>query len=590
MFLAHILNKPVVDAAGVRLGWVDDLVLNELDLFPTIHALVLGRTGQGALIVCWDGVADYAGKALNLNIKRAELVDLEMPDDAVFLRRDILDQQVVDINGRRVVRVNDLQLNDIEGDLRLVGADIGITGLLRRLSLERPSRALAKMFRSSIHERIIPWNYVEGIEREWTTLKLNVSHRRLREMPAIEIADIIAQLHPLDRKELFAKIDDDTLADALPHLEDSMQVDVIRAMSDERASDIIELMAPDDAADVLGDMGEEEAERILHLMEPEEAADVRELLQYDDDTAGGRMTTDYIAFSDKLTVTQAMADLRKYAPDAETIYYLYVIDDAEKLIGVLSLRDLLTAPEDTNIIDYTERDVISVLVDENQEDVARILTKYHLLAVPVIDQENVLLGIVTADVVLDVIHEESEEDISRLAGAVDESDEQASPIEQALTRLPSIALAGLAGMVMTILLGYNNPAHSLVLFALLPLLILPGMQIGGLGVASISVMLAEDEDADDALHYLMRTQWVTALLLAAATALVGGAFSRLFDPNANAFGATLIVFAILVLEMLVGSLLPILLDRLRWDPLVISRPALAVLAVVVGVPLLLLVL
>ena len=136
----------------------------------------------------------------------------------------------------------------------------------------------------------------------------------------------------------------------------------------------------------------------------------------------------------------------------------------------------------------------------------------------------------------------------------------------------------------------NNPAHSLVLFALLPLLILPGMQIGGLGVASISVMLAEDEDADDALHYLMRTQWVTALLLAAATALVGGAFSHLFDPNANALGATLIVFAILVLEMLVGSLLPILLDRLRWDPLVISRPALAVLAVVVGVPLLLLVL
>ncbi len=590
MFLAHILNKPVMDAAGVRLGWVDDLVLNELDLFPTVHALVLARAGQGALIITWDDVANYAGKYLNLNVNRAELVDLEMPDDAVFLRRDILDQQVVDINGLRVVRVNDLQLNDIEGDLRLVGADIGITGLLRRLSLERPSRALAKLFHSSIHERIIPWNYVEGIEREWTSLKLNVSHRRLREMPAIEIADIIAQLHPLDRKELFAKIDDDTLADALHHLEDSMQVDVIREMSDERASDIIELMAPDDAADVLGDMEEDEAERILHLMEPDEAADVRELLQYDDDTAGGRMTTDYIAFSDKMTVTQAMNDLRKYAPDAETVYYLYVIDDAEKLVGVLSLRELLTAPEDSSIINYIKRDVITVQVDENQEEVARILTKYHLLALTVIDQGNVLRGIVTADVVLDVIHEESEEDISRLAGAVDESDEQASPIEQAMTRLPSIVFAGIAGMLMTILLGYNNPERSLVLFALLPLLILPGMQIGGLGVASISVMLAENEDADDALKYLMRTQWVTALLLAATTALVGGAFSLLFDPKANALGASLIVFAILVLEMLVGSLLPILLDRLRWDPLVISRPALAVLAVVVGVPLLLLVL
>lgn len=590
MFLANILNKPVIDAAGVRLGWVDDLVLNELDLFPTVHALVLGRGGQGALIITWDDVADYAEKAMHLNVPREELLDLEMPDDAIFLRRDILDQQVVDINGHRVVRVNDLQLNDIEGDLRLVGADIGITGLLRRLSLERPSRALATMVNAKLPERIIPWNYIEGIEREWTSIKLNISHRRLREMPAIEIADIIAQLHPLDRDQLFTKMDDSTLADALPHLEDGMQVDVIRAMSDERASDIIELMAPDDAADVLGDMHEDEAERILHLMEPEEAADVRELLQYEDDTAGGRMTTEYIAFAEKLTVAEAMIELREQAQEAETIYYLYAIDEAEKLIGVLSLRDLLTAPEDSLISEHTQRDVIKVHVEDNQEDVARILTKYHLLALPVVDDENILRGIVTADVVLDVIHEESEEDISRLAGAVDESDELASPVEQAMTRFPSIIFAGIAGMVMTILLAYNNPAHSLVLFALLPLLILPGMQIGGLAVATITVLLAEEYDTDEALRYLLQTQWVTVLLIAVATALVGGIFSRLFDSNANALGAMLAVFAVLVAEMLAGSLLPVLLHRLHWDPLVISRPALAVLAVVVGVPLLLLVL
>ena len=278
-FLTHILNRPVVDVAGVRLGWVEDLVLDGMELFPRVQAIVLARRGQGAVFVPWQAVLEVDAAGVRLSTPREQLPSSPLDDHATFLRRDILDKQVVDIHGRKVVRVNDLQLAPIDSELRLIGADIGVSGLLRRLSLERPMRTMARAINTRLPERVIPWNYVEGLETEWPSLRLNVSHRRLAELPPTDIADILAQLHPAERDELLLSIDNETLADTLPHLEDDMQAEVILSMTDERASDIMEILPPDEAADVLGDISEERAARILHLMEPEEADDVRELLQ-----------------------------------------------------------------------------------------------------------------------------------------------------------------------------------------------------------------------------------------------------------------------------------------------------------------------
>ncbi|HEX2950809.1 MAG TPA: CBS domain-containing protein, partial [Armatimonadota bacterium] len=371
LFLAHILNLPVLDCAGLRLGWVEDLVLTGLDLFPRVEAVVLARRGQGAVFIPWDAVGQVDKTGLHLLQSRQDLTTSPLTDEAIFLRRDILDKQVVDIHGRRVVRVNDLQFVPIDNELRLIGADIGMRGLLRRLGVERPLSYMAKSVHSRLPERVIPWNYVEGLETEWPSVRLNVSHRRLRELPATDIADILTSLHRTERDEILLHIDDETLADTLPHLEDDMQADVIMSMTDERASDILEILPPDEAADVLGDISEERAERILHLMEPEEAEDVRELLRYGDETAGGRMTTEYIALSDGMTAAQALAQLRKEAPDAETIYYVYVTGYQGKLEGVLSLRDLITANDDTPIADLARRNFISADVTDDQETVAR---------------------------------------------------------------------------------------------------------------------------------------------------------------------------------------------------------------------------
>ncbi|MHB9026893.1 MAG: magnesium transporter MgtE N-terminal domain-containing protein [Armatimonadota bacterium] len=588
LFLAHMLNRPVFDADGVRLGWVEDLVLSGLDLFPTVQAIVLARRGKGAAFLPWDVVDRIEDHAVVLTARRAQLPTSPLSDDAVFLRRDILDKQVVDIHGRKIVRINDLQLAPIDNKLRLIGADIGARGLLRRLKVEAPVAGLARRLNAPLPERVIPWNYVEGLETEWPSIRLNVSRRRLRELPPTDIADIVTQLNPDEREELLLRIDDATLADTLPHLEDDMQVEVIDAMSDERASDILEILPPDEAADVLGDIAEERAERLLNLMEPDEADDLRELLRYADDTAGGRMTNEFIAISDKLTVERCLAELRRQSPDAETIYYIYVTDIDGRLEGVLSLRDLLTSEDDLPVTELVRRDVVRAHVDDDQETVAHLLNRYHFLAVPVVDDDGVLRGVVTADDVLDVLHEEAEEDVSRLAGATEMSDVLATPWEQAWLRLPWLLGATLAGILVAFFLTTQlaTAGNPLPMFAVLPILLLLAVQIGGQGAATTQVALGEGESLREIIARHLRFQWPLGIGISLLAAVAGGAFTYWFDAGGRVLEVGIIIWGVLMVDMLVGSLLPVLLARLRWDPVLVSRPALAVLALVLGAPLL----
>jgi magnesium transporter len=592
LYLAQVLGRPVDDAEDVRIGWVEDLVLGEPGLIPRVSAIVLGRRGLRPALVPWELVEDLGRRGpLRLVVPRGHLPPTSIPDDAVFLSRDILDKQIVDVNGRRVVRVNDLQLAPAEDGLRLVGADIGVRGLLRRLSLERPLRALARTVHADFPDRVIPWQYVEGLQADVTSVKLNVEYRRLRDLPPTDLADIMAQLDRPSRDDLVEQMDDATLAEALPHLEDDLQAEVITRMSEARASDIIEMLPPDEAADVLGDIAGAHAERILGLMEPDEAADVRELLQYEDDTAGGKMTTEYVSLAEGLTVDEGLVALREQAPDAETIYYLYVTDEAEHLRGVVSLRDLLTAAPGTTIASLTQRDVVTVHVDEDQQVAARVLTRYGLLALPVVDDEDVLRGIVTVDDVLDVMEEESDEDEARLAGAVDEGDELASVLEQAGSRLPwglAVALAGAA--LATLLTGAPTTHHAVVAVALLALLLLPGVHLGGQAAALTQIALAEGDSLSEALRSHVRLLWPVGVGLAVVVVLVAAVSAWAFLGSAQVPVVAGWAAAVAVADLLAGASLPYVLHALRLDPALVSRPALAVLTLAAAVPLLLVVL
>ncbi|HHY45972.1 MAG TPA: magnesium transporter [Firmicutes bacterium] len=321
----------------------------------------------------------------------------------VLLARYILDRQIVDTHGRKVVRVNDLELAPVGGELRLVAANVGFPSLVRRLLGARLAGLLGKWFSGRMREVLVPWNHVELLQTDLAGVRLMTSRDRLLRLHPADIADILEDLHNPERTAIIGALDPERAAETLEEAEPHVQVAILQNLEEEKAADILEEMSPDDAADALSEMHKEKAEGILSLMEDEEAREVRHLLRYDPDTAGGLMTTEYIAFDENLTVQETIEELRRLAPEAETIYYLYVVDLHGVLIGVLSLRDLIVSKPETRLSEIMIRDVISVPVTASHSDIAEVIQKYDLLAVPVVEHDGRLCGIVTVDDVFDVV-------------------------------------------------------------------------------------------------------------------------------------------------------------------------------------------
>ncbi len=281
--------------------------------------------------------------------------------------------------------------------------DVGAAGLLRRLGIEGGYRVLARNLRLPTPERYIDWEDVDPVESSVASIKLRVPHAGLSELHPADLATIIDQLTPRDRAGVIAALDDEAAADAIEEMEPETQVEVLEALSPERAADILEEMSPDDAADLVADLDQTTRDEILALMEVDEAEEVQELLGYPEDSAGGIMTTEYIALDESLTAAESIDRLRELEPDAETIYYVYVTDDTDHLTGVLSLRDLIVAPPATPIRDVMIREPVTVGVLADQDEVAEVVAHYNLLAVPVVDGEDRLVGIVTVDDAIDTV-------------------------------------------------------------------------------------------------------------------------------------------------------------------------------------------
>jgi Mg2+ transporter MgtE len=318
-----------------------------------------------------------------------------------------MDKQIVDIDGRRVVRVNDVSLDVVTGSLRLVAVDVGAAGIARRLGLEGPYRTIARNFRLHTGERFIDWEDVDPLETSIAAVRLRVPHKGLASLHPSDLATIIDQLTPRDRAGVLASLDDEQVADAIEEMEPETQVEVLEDLEPDRAADILEEMSPDDAADLVADLSETAREEILSLMEKDEAEEVQELLGYPEESAGGIMTTEYIALPANLTAAQSIDRLRELEPDAETIYYVYVVDKDESLVGVLSLRDLIVAKPETVISGVMIKEPITVSVLDDQDHVAGVIARYNLLAVPVVDDAGHLEGIVTVDDALDAVAPEA---------------------------------------------------------------------------------------------------------------------------------------------------------------------------------------
>ncbi len=470
IYLSQLLGNPVLDSDGEKVGTVSDLGIATGEVFPRVTSLAFTGTGRTPLMISWRKyVNTYDEKEVRLKATSTDLRFSYLQPDEVLLARDILNKQIVDTHGMRVVRVNDLKLSDTSStQLRLLGAEVGMRGILRTLhpALERLALRLAHTFGHPLPERIIAWSYMDLVERDLSNVKLSVSHKTLDELHPADIADIIERLDPRLRGQVFAQLDDEQRAGALAEFDDdAMAAELMGGMNESDASRTLSEMDPDDAAELVSELDYDKAEKLLRLMGVKEQNAVRQLLGYREDTAGRIMTSEFAAISHDGTAADAIALLKGLDEDFETVRYLYLTDDDGRLCGVVTLNHLITANPDDPLIEISTEELVTANPEDDQEDVAEGIAKYNLLAMPVVADDGHILGIVTVDDALDVLEEEHAEDL-QIAGAGSdgsEGSERAGALAWLLRRNVWVFLWALGILALTFVSGERlRPQEALV--------------------------------------------------------------------------------------------------------------------------------
>lgn len=406
LLFSTLRRCPVFDAEGRLLGRLNDLILLPLGVFPPVTKLVVVTTEKEELVLPWESVArvEQEPPAIHLSSKREALQPVEPRAEEMGLGKTLVDRKVVDTKRHKVIRVNDLEFQQTQGRLQLVAVEAGLRGLLRHLGSEAMAERIARLFDIRLERETIAWEVVEPVELEPGKVKRPAAYAKIAKLHPADIADIIEELNPSERAAVLASLDEETAAETLTETEPEVQTSMVQMMESEQAADILERMEPDEAADILSDLPEAKAQELLETMEEEEAQEVVELLTHEEDTAGGLMTTGVFALSPDLTVLDAIGRLRSVeSAEAETIYYIYVTDDLDRLLGVLSLRELILADPAKRLDEIMERQIISVRPEAGLREVVETCTKYNLMAVPVVDEGGELRGIVTVDDVLNLI-------------------------------------------------------------------------------------------------------------------------------------------------------------------------------------------
>ena len=402
-YLSEIQHRRVIEPNGSAVGTLKDLAVVPQGQFPAVQWAILA-TGDGERVIKWTDMAQEIGH-LRLRTRLEAVQSPALPAEALRLSRDLMDKQIVDTHGAKVVRVNDLQLSEVDGQLRLVGADVGLRGLLRRVGAESLAERIFGAAGRKLPRGIIPWHLVEPLDPSTaqTNMRVTVPRTKLALLHPADIADIVEEMAADERRQVFEQLDIATAAEALSEVEPDMQASIVSDLPEERAADILDEMAPDEAADLLQDLPEQTREDLVDLMQKDEAKDVEELLTYPEDSAGGIMTPDFISLSAELTAAQGIDRLRELQPDPELTYYLYCVDAQGRLDGVISLRDLVVAKPEAKLSDVMDPHVLKVEATTSKEEVASLIAKYDLLALPVVDARRTLLGTVTVDDVVEIM-------------------------------------------------------------------------------------------------------------------------------------------------------------------------------------------
>lgn len=402
-FFSKILYKEVHNISGQVIGKLNDLILDFNQDKPTVIYMQISN-GRKSFYISADALDILREKKEKYYIKiNSESISIKLPSEKdIFLAKDFLDKQIVDINGKKVERVNDVRLGIINNKWQLVAVDIGTRGLLRRLGIEYPFIIFSGALKYQLRNKLIIWDNVQPLSNGIENLRLHFPANKIETLHSADIADIIEDLDNKNRDILFNSLNNQKAAEVFEEIETDVQVNLLRSMSDKKASDILEIMPSDEVADIFEEIEEDRAEKLLAQMNAESQGEIRELMEYEKETIGSIMSKDFITFLPDITVSGALNWIQMNISEEEESYYIYVINDNNNLLGVIPLFLLITSNKDTKLYNIITAKPKSISDVDTIDDALKILEKYNLVSLPVLDENNSLIGIISLN---DIIHE-----------------------------------------------------------------------------------------------------------------------------------------------------------------------------------------
>ena len=585
-FLADLIGAPVYSEAGRQSGKITDFLLTLRD-----HKLYF----EHAIVYDFDSSTNKLASLHNFKTFTPDKFELKdalsdlpayVKDDKKPTATDLWDKTVIDTVNVKNITINDLALvcekNKI---IQVSGVDISLKSALQRLGLYNVSKTVASWFKGDLKPEIVDWDKIIGFDDEFETITTDETSDNLQNLHPADLADILEDLDEEDRVSVIENLDDDVAAETIAEADSETQIQIIENLDTETASDIIEEMDPDEAADLLQDIDQERAKEILDHMDLDEASDVRKLLEHDEFTAGGIMTTEYISIYDDFTIANAISHIRLVAADVENIYYMYVLDKEDRLKGIISIRDLISSNPNALVSDVMEKDIVSVNASTPQEEVAALISKYDYIAMPVVNDNQQILGVITIDDIMDVMQEEANEDIMKMAGTSDEELETDSPFKTCKSRLPWLLITLCTGFVTSAILKYFMASFEsiAVLVFFVPVVCgmggNPGVQASTLAIRALSL------NNEITLGDVFKKVWkeiAAGALMGAVCGLVIALWAQYLivtSPNPPAMKAIylsitvgLAMLCTMSFSTTYGALVPIVFNKFKIDPAVASGP------------------
>ena len=408
IYFTEIENLPTFDAKGNDLGRLVDVGVDPSQNSLRVAAFIVRTPRKDTLCITHEQIQSISVRAAVTTCLAGEIRCYGSDESLIRIKKDVLDQQVIDVNHRKVVRVNDIDFDiqpmERHTELRILAASVGLAAAIRRLLQGLAAKHTLRLISGIFPSTVIPWEYINLIEPDPARrLKLRITFDRLARLHPADVADILEELSRDEQKAVLESLDDETAAQVLTEIPTHLQAVLLESFSPERAADIVEEMPPDEAADVLQELSPEASAEVLADMETEEAKEVRELLGFEENTAGALMTTEYLVVGESATVAGAIEALRNFEGPLESVHVIYLVNPDRVLTGAVPAARILLAESTTMLRELSTSPMISILAHRGENEVVDLFHKYNLLALPVVDEKGHLLGMVTADDVLELV-------------------------------------------------------------------------------------------------------------------------------------------------------------------------------------------